>query len=88
MGLVVNFETMQQPTILVAFFQIREYKQDYMHRANLIFYIPVFYIYLPVFLLLLLLLIASWLSNLIIKYYRQSSNLPFLNSLSLALYER
>ena len=29
MGLVVNFKTMQQPTILVIFFQIREYSQDY-----------------------------------------------------------
>ena len=27
MGLVVNFKTMQQPTILVTFFQIREYSQ-------------------------------------------------------------
>ena len=38
MGLVVNFKTMQQPTILVTFFQIREYSQDYRHRASLIFY--------------------------------------------------
>ena len=37
MGLVVNFQTMQQPTILVTFFQIREYSQDYEHRASLIF---------------------------------------------------
>ena len=27
MGLVVNFKTMQQPTILVTFFQMREYSQ-------------------------------------------------------------
>ena len=39
MGLVVNFQTMQQPTILVTFFQIREYSQDYRHRASLIFII-------------------------------------------------
>ena len=38
MGLVVNFKTMQQPTILVIFFQIREYSQDYRNRASLIFY--------------------------------------------------
>ena len=38
MGLLVNFKTMQQPTILVTFFQIREYNQDYRHRASLIFY--------------------------------------------------
>ena len=84
MGLVVNFKTMQQPTILVTFFQIREYSQDYRHRTSLVFY----QLQLPVLFLLLLLLIASQLSNLIIKYYRQSSNLSFLNSLSLALSER
>ena len=38
MGLVVYFKTMQQPTNLVTFFQIREYSQDYRHRASLIFY--------------------------------------------------
>ena len=38
MGLVVNFQTMQQPTILVIFFQIRDYSQDYRHRASLVFY--------------------------------------------------
>ena len=38
MGLVVNFKTMQQPIILVTFFQIREYSQDYRHGASLIFY--------------------------------------------------
>ena len=27
MGLVVNFKTMEQPTFLVTFFQIREYSQ-------------------------------------------------------------
>ena len=27
MGLVINFKTMQQPTILVTFFQMREYSQ-------------------------------------------------------------
>ena len=37
-GLVVNFKSMQQPTILVTFFQIREYSQDYRHRASLVFY--------------------------------------------------
>ena len=36
-GLVVNFKTIQQATILVTFFQIREYRQDYRHRAGLIF---------------------------------------------------
>ena len=34
MGLVVNFKTMQQPTILVTFFQIREYIQGYRHSAS------------------------------------------------------
>ena len=33
----VNFKTMQQPTILVTFFQIRGYNQDYRHRNSLIF---------------------------------------------------
>ena len=37
MGLVVTFKTMQQPTILATFFQIREYSQDYGHRASQIF---------------------------------------------------
>ena len=37
MDLVVNFKTMQQPTLLVTFFKIREYSQDYRHRASLIF---------------------------------------------------
>ena len=36
MGLVVNFKTMQQPTILVTFFQIREYSQDDMHSVVII----------------------------------------------------
>ena len=36
MGLVVNFKTMQQPTILVTFFQIREYSQDYRHSVIII----------------------------------------------------
>ena len=52
MGLVVNFKTIQQPTILVTFFQIREYSWDYRHRGSLIFLL-----YLPVLFLLLLLLI-------------------------------
>ena len=39
MGFVVNFKTMQHPTILMTFFQIREYNQDYRHRASLIFII-------------------------------------------------
>ena len=34
MGLVVNFKTMQQLTILVTFFQI-----NYRHRASLFFFI-------------------------------------------------
>ena len=54
MGLLVKFKTIQQPTILVTFFQIREYSRDYRHRGSLIFLL-----YLPVLFLLLLLLIAS-----------------------------
>ena len=41
-----------------------------------------FLLQLPVLFLLSLSLIASQLSNLIIRYYRQSSNLSFLNYLS------
>ena len=69
---------------LVTFLQIRDILIDYRHRASLIFLLQ-----LPVLLsLLLLLLISIQLSNLIIKYYRQWSNLSSLNSLSLALPER
>ena len=39
MGLVVNFKTVQQPTNLVTFFQIREYSQEYRHRASLFFFV-------------------------------------------------
>ena len=39
MGLVVNFKTMQQPTNLVTFFQIREYSRDYRHRELVYFFI-------------------------------------------------
>ena len=77
MGLVVNFNTIQSSTILVTYFQIREYSPDYRHRASLIFYYRYQYCFY-----VLLLLIASQLSNLIIKYHRQSSNLSFLNSLT------
>ena len=86
MGLVVR-QTIQQLTSLVTFFQVKRLQsQEYRHRACLIFYIiTVLFLLL---LLLLLLLIARQLSNLIIRYYRQSSNLSFLNSLSLALSER
>ena len=45
MALVVNFKTMHQPTILVTFFQIRGYSQDYGHRASLIFYYSYQYIF-------------------------------------------
>ena len=82
MGLVVK-QTMQQLISLVTFLQVRRLQsQEYRHRACLIFYI------ITVLFLLLLLLIARQLSNLIIRYYRYSSNLSFLNSLSLALSER
>ena len=54
MGLVVNFKTIQQPTIFVTFFQIREYSWDHRHRGSLIYLL-----YQPVLFLLLLLLIAS-----------------------------
>ena len=45
LGLVVNFKAMQQPAILVIFFQIREYSQDCRHRASLIFYCSYQYCY-------------------------------------------
>ena len=44
MGLVVNFKTMQQPTILETFFQIREYSQGYRYKPSLIFYYTYQYI--------------------------------------------
>ena len=51
MGLVVNFKTMQQPTILVTFFQIREYSQEYPIGIELV---ELFIIAISIFLLLLL----------------------------------
>ena len=57
MGLVVNSETMQQPTILVTFFQITEIIVRTRHKD--IGIESKFLLYLPVLFLFLLLLIAS-----------------------------
>ena len=77
MGLVANLKTMQQPTSDLSSNQI------YAHRTIGIRASLIFLLQLPVLLfLLLLLLIAIQLSNLIIKYYRQCSNLSSLNSLA------
>ena len=75
MGLVVNFKTVQQTTILVTLFQIRRYIQDYRHRASLILLLqlPVLFLlqYCITSIVLLLFLIASQLLNLITKYQQQ-----------------
>ena len=90
MGLVINFKTMQQPTILVIFFQITESipNQDYRHSQSQ----SNFLLQLPVLFLLLLLLIARQLSNLIIKQVLQTDLqlviLKFSYLATLALSER
>ena len=85
MSLVVNLKTMEQSTILVIFFQITEYSLRTIGIELVYFFI------IATRIVFIIIVINCQLASFDFYYQvlgRQSSNLPFLNSLSLALSEK